>query len=117
MTLSELWKEFRLLQSPEAFSEAERTFLERFLREEHRLRERRRTEFLMKMSGIGRPKLFDDFDWTFNPKIPRDKIGVRIEAPGRGPWPVVLWLLEGLIDAIISPPASGLDQSQGIDPR
>ena len=28
----------------------------------------------MKMSGIGRPKLFDDFDWTFNPKIPRDKI-------------------------------------------
>jgi len=74
MTLSELWKEFRLLQSPEAFSEAERTFLERFLHEEHRSRERRRTEYLMKMSGIGRPKLFDDFDWTFNPKIPRDKI-------------------------------------------
>ena len=74
MTLSELWKEFRLLQSPEAFSEAERTFLERFLHEEHRSRERRRTEYLMKMSGIGRPKLFDDFDWTFNPKVPRDKI-------------------------------------------
>jgi len=74
ITLSELWKEFRLLQSPEAFSETERTFLERFLREEHRSRERRRTEILMKMPGIGRPKLFDDFDWTFNPKIPRDKI-------------------------------------------
>ena len=31
MTLSELWKEFRLLQSPEAFSDTERVFLERFL--------------------------------------------------------------------------------------
>jgi DNA replication protein DnaC len=74
MTLSDLWTQFRLLQSPEAFSEAERCVLERFLQEEHRARERRRIEYLMKMSGIGRPKLFDDFDWTFNPKIPRDKI-------------------------------------------
>ena len=74
MTLSELWAHFRLLQSLEAFSEAERTFLDRFLREEHRSREKRRTEYLLKMSGIGRPKLLDDFDWTFNPKIPHDKI-------------------------------------------
>jgi DNA replication protein DnaC len=74
MTLSELWTQFRLLQGLEAFSETERSFLERFLREEHRARQRRRTEYLMKMSGIGRPKLFDDFDWAFNPKIPRDKI-------------------------------------------
>jgi hypothetical protein len=28
----------------------------------------------MKMSGLGRPKLLDDFDWAFNPKTPRDKI-------------------------------------------
>ena len=74
MTLSELWTHFRLLQSPEAFSEPERSLLERFLREEHRSRERRRIEYLLKMSGIRRPKLFEDFDWTFNPKIPRDKI-------------------------------------------
>jgi DNA replication protein DnaC len=74
MTLAELWSYFRLLQTVEAFSEAERTFLERFLREEYRSRERRRTEYLMKMSGIGRTKLLDDFDWTFNPKIPRDKL-------------------------------------------
>ncbi len=74
MTLSDLWKEFRLLQSVEGFSEAERKFLDRFLREEHRSRESRRTAYLMKMSGIGRPKLLDDFDWSFNPLIPRDKI-------------------------------------------
>jgi len=74
MTLPELWKEFRLLQSPEAFSESERTFLERFLQEEHRSRERRRIGYLLKMSGIGRPKLLEDFDWSFNPKIPRERI-------------------------------------------
>ena len=74
MTLSDLWSHFRLLQSAEGFSEAERIVLDRSLREEHRCRERRRIEYLMKISGIGRPKLLDDFDRSFNPKIPRDKI-------------------------------------------
>lgn len=74
MTLSELWRHFRLLQSPEAFSEKERAFLEHFFQEEYKSREKRRIEYLMKMSGIRRIKLLADFDWTFNPKIPRDKI-------------------------------------------
>ena len=74
MTLSELWRHFRLLQSPESISEKERAFLERFLQEEYKTREKRRIEYLMKMSGIQRIKLLADFDWTFNPKIPRDKI-------------------------------------------
>jgi len=74
MTLSELWRHFRLLQSPESFSEKDRGFLERFLQEEYKTREKRRIEYLMKMSGIQRIKLLADFDWTFNPKIPRDKI-------------------------------------------
>jgi DNA replication protein DnaC len=74
MTLSELWHHFRLLQSPESLSEKERAFLERFLQEEAKCREKRRLEYLMKMSGIQRIKLLADFDWTFNPKIPREKI-------------------------------------------
>lgn len=74
MSLSELWRHFRLLQSQESFTEQERGFLERFLQEEYQSREKRRIEYLMKMSGIGRVKLLDDFDWTFNPKIPRDKL-------------------------------------------
>ncbi len=28
----------------------------------------------MRSSGIKRIKLLQDFDWAFNPKIPRDKI-------------------------------------------
>jgi len=74
MTLSELWTHFRLLQSVESFTEQERSFLEQFLQEEYKSREKRRIEYLMKRSGIRRIKLLADFDWTFNPKIPRDKI-------------------------------------------
>ena len=74
MTFFELWQHFRLLQSPEALSEPERKLLERFLGDEYRAREKRRLEYLMKMSGIHRPKLLEDFDWVFNPKVPRDKI-------------------------------------------
>src|SRR4030042_4679619 len=73
-TLSELWKSFHLRSDPQALSEQERTFFLRFLSEEARLREQKRIEHLMRMSGIKRVKRLSDFDWTFNPKIPRDKI-------------------------------------------
>jgi DNA replication protein DnaC len=73
-TLSELWKSFHLRSDPQALSEQERTFLLRFLSDEARLREQKRIEHLMRMSGINRVKRLSDFDWTFNPKIPKDKI-------------------------------------------
>jgi DNA replication protein DnaC len=73
-TLSELWKSFRLLSDLQALSEQEKTFLFTFLTEESRLREQKRIEHLMRLSGIKRAKRLSDFDWTFNPKIPRDKI-------------------------------------------
>ena len=74
MTLSELWKHFRFLSDPQGLSEQERSFLLTFLTEEHGLREQKRIEHLMRMSGIKRIKRLSDFDWTFNPKIPRDKL-------------------------------------------
>jgi DNA replication protein DnaC len=74
MTFSELWKHFRLIGDPAALSKEELAFLERFLTEQYELREKKRIQFLMRGSGIKRVKFLDDFDWTFNPKIPRDKI-------------------------------------------
>jgi DNA replication protein DnaC len=74
MTFSELWKHFRLIGDPAALSKKELAFLERFLTEQYELREKKRIQFLMRGSGIKRVKFLDDFDWTFNPKIPRDKI-------------------------------------------
>lgn len=72
--LSELWKSFKFLSSPKDLSEQELIFLEGFLAKEHKLKEKKRIAYLMKMSGIKRIKLLEDFDWTFNPKIPKDKI-------------------------------------------
>jgi DNA replication protein DnaC len=74
MNLSELAKRFRLLTDLGSLSEKEREFLQRFLTEENHLREHRRIAYLMKSSGIKRIKLLSDFDWSFNPKIPKDKI-------------------------------------------
>ena len=73
-TLNELWRFFKLLSEIESFSDQERTFLLRFLTEESQLREQKRIQHLLRMSGIKRIKRLSDFDWTFNPRIPRDKL-------------------------------------------
>jgi DNA replication protein DnaC len=72
--LSELWRHFKFLSDPQDLSETDGAFLLRFLAEELKLREKKRLEYLLRHSGIKRIKLLKDFDWTFNPKIPRDKI-------------------------------------------
>jgi DNA replication protein DnaC len=74
MTPSDLLKHFKFLSDPEGLTKEEQEFLQRFLAEEYRLREQKRREQLLRMSGIKRVKLLTDFDWAFNPKIPREKI-------------------------------------------
>jgi DNA replication protein DnaC len=74
MSFSDLWKAFKLLGDPDTLPQEQRQFLERFLQEQYQLREKKRIQYLMRASGIKRIKLLQDFDWTFNPKIPRDKI-------------------------------------------
>lgn len=74
MNLSELWKQFRLLTDPQTLTEKEKEFMLKFLIQEYKKKEQRRIQYLMKRSGIKRIKLLEDFDWKFNPKIPRSKI-------------------------------------------
>jgi DNA replication protein DnaC len=74
MDLYELWKHFRFLSDIESYSREEREFLGRFLPREYTLKEQKKREHLLRMSGIKRVKLLTDFDWTFNPKVPREKI-------------------------------------------
>jgi DNA replication protein DnaC len=74
MSFSDLWRYFRLLGDPASLSKEDLAFLERFLADQYQLREKKRIQYLMRASGIKRVKLLNDFDWTFNPKIPRDKI-------------------------------------------
>lgn len=73
MNLSELARRFHFLSNLEALPEAERQILQRVLAEELHRREQKRLAYLMKCSGIKRVKLLTDFDWGFNPKLPREK--------------------------------------------
>jgi DNA replication protein DnaC len=73
-TLHELWKHFRFLSDLEGYSPEERGFLEKFLSREYALKEQKKREHLLRMSGIKRVKLLADFDWTLNPKVPKEKI-------------------------------------------
>jgi DNA replication protein DnaC len=73
-SLPELWKTFRFITDLASLSEKEKEFLYAFLCEENKKREQKRIEHLMRMSGIKRIKLLADYDWAFNPKVPREKI-------------------------------------------
>ena len=72
--LSELWSLFHLLSDQNSFSPDEQSFLERFLEEEARLRLAKKIGFLLARSGIKRVKTLSEFDWKFNPKVPREKL-------------------------------------------
>ena len=69
----ELWTEFRLLSDISTCSIEEQAFLDRFLEEEAKLRQAKKIGYLLTRSGIKRVKTIGDFDWKFNPTIPRDK--------------------------------------------
>lgn len=72
--LADHWTEFRLMSDMNVFSPEEQAFLEQFLEEEARLRQAKKISYLLARSGIKRIKTLGDFDWKFNPKIPRDKL-------------------------------------------
>lgn len=74
MNLSDLWKYFKFLTPLEELSNEDKKLLDKFLQQEHKAREIKKIQYLLKMSGIKKLKRLEDFDWTFNPKIPRDKI-------------------------------------------
>lgn len=71
---TDLWTGFRLLSDMSSFSTEEQAFLEQFLDEEAKLRQAKKIGYLLARSGIKRVKTIGDFDWKFNPKIPRDKL-------------------------------------------
>lgn len=73
-TSNDAWKNLRILTDRETIAKDDRAIIDRFLQTEYHMREKRRVDHLLKMSGIKRVKRIEEFDWKFNPKIPRDKI-------------------------------------------
>lgn len=74
MTLPEVWKHLKFASDYNNLTPSQRQILEPILYEELQARELRRIAYLMKRSGLKRIKRIEDFDWTFNPKIPRERI-------------------------------------------
>ena len=74
MSLAELWKHLKFASDYNNLMSSQKQILEPILYEEFQARELRRISYLMKRSGLKRIKRIEDFDWMFNPKIPREKI-------------------------------------------
>lgn len=96
--LDELWSTFRLQTDKESFTKDELTFLERFLGNESKLRDQKKISYLLARSGIKRVKTLGDFDWKFNPTIPREKLLAFIAHP---------WLKEPCNLVLIGPAGVG----------
>lgn len=74
MDLPELWRHLKFVSDYAGLSPNQKQILEPILYEELQARETKRIHYLMHRSGMKRVKRIDDFDWKFNPKIPREKI-------------------------------------------
>jgi DNA replication protein DnaC len=74
MDLPEIWKYLKFASDYKDLTPNQKQLLQPILYEELQARELKRIRYLMKRSGIKRIKRIDDFDWKFNPKIPRQKI-------------------------------------------
>lgn len=74
MDLPDLWKHLKFASDYKNLTPAQKQLIEPILYEEVQAREVKRIRYLMQRSGIKRIKRIDDFDWQFNPKIPRQKI-------------------------------------------
>jgi DNA replication protein DnaC len=51
------------------------------LETEYQTRKTRQIRYLLQRSGMKRIKRFEDFDWAFNPKLPREKITAFRSSP------------------------------------
>jgi len=72
--LNELWKSLGFISQYSSLTQEQIKIITPILQEELHLRQVQRIRYLLQRSGIKRVKRIEDFDWKFNPKIPRDKI-------------------------------------------
>lgn len=96
--LAEMWNSFHLLSDMNSISPDEQAFLERFLAEEARLRQEKKIGYLLARSGIKRVRTLGEFDWTFNPKVPRARLMEFMSHP---------WLKEPCNLVLIGPAGVG----------
>ena len=69
-----LWEKLKFVSDHSDLTQEQIDTLLPILKAEAKAREAKRVRYLLQRSGIKRIKLFEEFDWTFNPKLPRQKV-------------------------------------------
>ncbi len=70
----EIWNQLKFISDCSSLTKEQIKMILPILKQEVQLRDVKRIDYLLKRSGIKRVKRFEDFDWKFNPKLPRNKI-------------------------------------------
>jgi DNA replication protein DnaC len=79
--IQEIYKTLKFVSSAEALTPEQIKILEPVLKEEISTRETRRIQHLLVRSGLKPIKKLEDFDWKFNPKLPREEIMRLLQTP------------------------------------
>lgn len=72
--LQQIWSQLKFISDCPTLSPQQIKVILPVLSEEAQSRSVKRINYLLQRSGIKRIKRFEDFDWKFNPKLPRNKI-------------------------------------------
>ena len=72
--IQEMYKALKFVSEASSLSEAQIKLLTPLLTEEINAREANRIKHLLHRSGLKPIKKLEDFDWKFNPKLPREEI-------------------------------------------
>ena len=72
--IKQIWEQLKFVSDYSSLTEEEIKTILPILKEESTAREIKRIRYLLQRSGIKRIKRFEDFDWKFNPHLPRNEI-------------------------------------------
>ncbi|PIR00218.1 MAG: hypothetical protein COV66_07745 [Nitrospinae bacterium CG11_big_fil_rev_8_21_14_0_20_45_15] len=79
--LTELWKLLKFVSDPGGLTPDQIQTILPILEDEARARKLKQIHYLLGRSGIKRIKRLEDFDWKYNPKLPREKFMAFYNSP------------------------------------
>ena len=79
--LIELWTLLNFASDPRAIDPTHLPAILALLEQESEARRIKQIRYLLQRSGIKRIKRIEDFDWKFNPKLPREKFMAFVNSP------------------------------------
>ncbi len=72
--IKQIWEQLKFVSDYSSLTEEQIKTILPILKEESTAREIKHIRYLLQRSGIKRIKRFEDFDWKFNPHLPRNEI-------------------------------------------